>query len=104
MEKHMKKVQHDNSATQKKCKMKRMEHSENASLKKQNMERVQHEQSTKIKQNLEKCAKEDCTIVHKRIIGRPLTDRLYTGNIFWYHKIRLCDKNMRNIKFSTSNK
>ena len=52
MEKHMKRVQHENNATQKKCKMKRIKHRENASWKKQNMERVQHEKcatSTKYK-------------------------------------------------------
>ena len=31
MEKHMKRVQHENNATQKKCKMKRIKHRENAS-------------------------------------------------------------------------
>ena len=81
-----------------------MHHERSETWKECNMKNVQHEQSIKIKQNLEKSSKEDCTIVHKRIIGRPLTDRLYTGNIFWHCKIRLRDKNMRNIKFSTSNK
>ena len=81
-----------------------MHHERSETWKECNMKNVQHKQSIKIKQNLEKIAKEDCTIVHKRIVGRPLTDRLYTGNIFWHHKIRLFDKNMRNIKFSTSNK
>ena len=81
-----------------------MHHERSKTWKECNMKNVQHQQSIKIKQNLENSAKEDCTIVHKRIIGRPLTDRLYTGNFFWFHKIRLCDKNMRNIKFYTSNK
>ena len=81
-----------------------MHHERSETWKECNMKNVQHEQSIKIKQNLEKTAKEDCTTVHKQIIGPPLTDRLYTGNIFWHCKIRLCDKNMRNIKFSTSNK
>ena len=81
-----------------------MHHERSKTWKECNMKNVQHQQSIKIKQNLEKRAKEDCTIVHKWIIGCPLTDRLYTGNIFWHCKIRLCDKNMRNIKFSTSNK
>ena len=81
-----------------------MHHERSKTWKECNMKNVQHQQSIKIKQNLEKRAKEDCTIVHKRIIGRPLTDRLYTGNIFWHHKKRFFDKNMRNIKFSTSNK
>ena len=80
-----------------------MHHERSETWKECNMKNVQHEQSIKIKQNLEKSSKEDCSIVRKRIIGRPLTDRLYTGNIFWHHKIRLCDKNMRNITFSTSN-
>ena len=80
-----------------------MHHERSETWKECNMKNVQHEQSIKIKQNLEISSKEDCSIVRKRIIGRPLTDRLYTGNIFWHHKIRLCDKNMRNITFSTSN-
>ena len=38
------------------------------------MKIVQHE-SIETEQNLEKSEKEECTIVHKRITGRPLTDR-----------------------------
>ena len=38
------------------------------------MKTVQHE-SIETEQNLEKSEKEECTIVHKWVTGRPLTDR-----------------------------
>ena len=39
------------------------------------MKIVQHEQSVETEQNLEKSAKEECTIVHKRIMSSPLKER-----------------------------
>ena len=61
--------------------MKKLQHEENMESErtmetrnKCNAERVRPEESIETEQNLEKSAKEECTIVHKRITGRPLMD------------------------------
>ena len=95
----MKKVQHEDSATRKKCKMKivpneksnmkKVQHEENAAWRKCIIEKAKHEK----RMQYEKCAAE-CNMnkvekerkrakfekkckrrVHKRITSRPLTDR-----------------------------
>ena len=74
-----KKVQHENHATRKKCNIKRVQEEESAPWKKRSTERVQQGKSAtwtnhrESEQNLEKPAKEECTIAHKRIMGSQLT-------------------------------
>ena len=92
---NMKKVRHEKSATQresnkeksaawkpcnpKKCNIKRVQEEESAPWKKRSTERVQQRKSAtwtnhrESEQNLEKPAKEECTIAHKRIMGSQLT-------------------------------
>ena len=45
--------------------------------KKYNTEKVQHDQSIVTEWNLKKNVQEECTRMHKRMMGRPLTNRFF---------------------------
>ena len=72
----MKRVQYGKRAT-----LERLQHEEGATGEIGYMKIVQHELSTVTEWNSEKSAQKECTSVHKRITGRPLTD-LYTDAVF----------------------
>ena len=79
-QRNMNRVQYGTGATWrecntwKECKTKKVQNGKSETGKECNTENVLHEQSIVTEQNLEKSAKEECTIVHKRITGRPLSE------------------------------